>query len=103
MQQTLSIVKTLQKYLQKYGDDAVISQTIAKMMDYKAQKYDEQINRLNKDLKRFEKKYKKESAIFYEEFKDGRLGDDMDFIEWSSLYQMRNTLINKKMELEGVR
>ena len=103
MQQTLTKVKTLQKYLQKYGDDAVISQTITKMMDYKAQKYDEQINKLNKDLKKFEKKYKKNSAIFYEEFKDGRLGDNMDFIEWSSLYQMRNNLVNKKRELAGAR
>jgi hypothetical protein len=103
MQQTLTKVKTLQKFLRKYGDDVIISQTIAKMVDYKAQRYDEQINKLNKDLKRFEKKYKKESAIFFEEFKDGRLRDDMDFIEWSSLYQMRNSLVNKKMELAGIR
>ncbi|MEW6419782.1 MAG: hypothetical protein AB1480_16985 [Nitrospirota bacterium] len=103
MQQTLLKVKTLQKFVKKYGDDAVISQTITKMVDYKSQIYDEQINKLTKDLKRFEKKYKKESASFYREFKDGKLGDNMDFIEWSSLYQMRNSLVDKKAELAGMK
>lgn len=99
MQQTLLKIRKLEKFLQKYGDDIVIKNTIAKIMDYKAKKYDEQINRLNKDLKKYEKKYKKESASFYKEFKNGKLGDSMDFIEWSSLYQMKNKLIRKKAEL----
>jgi len=56
---------------------------------------------LNKDLKKFERTYKKESSVFFKEFKEGRIGDDMDFVEWSSLYQMRNRLLEKKAELEG--
>lgn len=100
MQQTLSKVKTLEKFVQKYGEDAVISQTITKMLDYKIQKYDEEIKRLNKLIKRFERLYKKESSVFFSEFQKGNLGDKMDFIEWDSLYQMRNCLIEKKTELE---
>ncbi len=99
MQQTLSKVKTLEKFVQKYGEDAVISQTITKMLDYKIQKYDEEIKRLNKLIKRFERLYKKESSVFFSEFQKGNLGDKMDFIEWDSLYQMRNRLIEKKTEL----
>ena len=100
MQQTLSKVKTLEKFVQKYGEDAVISQTITKMLDYKIQKYDEEIKRLNKLIKRFERLYKKESSVFFPEFQKGNLGDKMDFIEWDSLNQMRNRLIEKKTELE---
>jgi len=103
MQQTLSKVKTLEKFIQKHGDDAFISNTIAKMLDYKLQQYDEKIKRLNKDLKRFERIYKKDSSVFFKEFKEGRLGDEMDFVEWSSLYQMRNHLLEKKAELEGTK
>lgn len=99
MQQTLSKVKTLEKFVQKYGEDAVISQTITKMLDYKIQKYDEEIRRLNKLIKRFERLYKKESSVFFSEFQKGNFGDKMDFIEWDSLYQMRNRLIEKKTEL----
>src|SRR3989338_8645363 len=103
MQQTLSKVKHLEKFIQKYGEDVVISQTITKMLEYKIKEYDEEINRLNKELKKFERKYKKESSVFFDEFNKGRLGDDMDFIEWSSLYQMRSRLIEKKAELEGTK
>ena len=103
MQQTLTKVKHLEKFIQKYGEDVVISQTITKMLEYKIKEYDEEINRLNKELKKFERKYKKESSVFFDEFNKGRLGDDMDFIEWSSLYQMRSRLIEKKAELEGTK
>jgi len=100
MQQTLAKVKNLEKFIQKHGEDSVISQTITKMLDYKIQEYDEKINKLNKDLKKYERKYKKESPLFFDEFNKGRLGDEMDFIEWTSLYQMRSKLFKKKAELQ---
>lgn len=103
MQQTLAKVKNIEKFIQKYGEDVVISQTIVKMLEYKIQKYDEDIKRLNKELKRFERKYKKKSSVFFDEFDKGRLGDDMDYIEWASLYQMRNRLAEKKAELEEIK
>lgn len=101
MEQTLTKVKNLGKFIQKHGDDPFFSQTISKMLDYKIRKYEEEIKRLDKDLKKFEHKHRKDSSVFFKEFKKGRLGDDMDFVEWSSLYQMRNHLIEKKVELEG--
>lgn len=100
MQQTLLKVKNLEKFIQKHGDDTFISQTISKIMDYKTHKYNEEIKRLDKELKRFERNHKKESSVFLKEFKEGKLGDKMDFVEWASLYRMRNRLLEKKAELE---
>jgi predicted RNase H-like nuclease (RuvC/YqgF family) len=100
MEQTLTKVKNLEKFIKKYGEDVVISQTITKMLDYKIRQYDEEIKKLHRALSRFERKHKKESAAFFQEFKKGALGDEMDFIEWASLYQMRNRLMEKKSELE---
>ncbi len=71
------------------------------MLDYNIQQYDKEVKRLEKDLRKFERAYKKESAAFYKKFKEGRVDDNMDFIEWASLYQMRNRLLDKKTELEG--
>ena len=101
MQQTLTKVKKLEKFIRKHGEDPFFSHTISKMLDYKSQKYEEEIKRLNGDLKRFERKHRKNSSVFLKEFKEGKIGDDMDFVEWSSLYQMRNRLLEKKDELEG--
>ena len=101
MQQTLSKVKNLKKYIEKHGEDAFFSQTISKMLSYRIQKYSEDIERLDKELKRYECEYKKDSSAFFKEFNDGKIGDEMDFVEWASLYQMRNRISEKKMELEG--
>lgn len=103
MAHTLLKVKNLEKFIKKHGEDTFISQTISKMLTYKIQKYEEEIVRLNRELKRFERTYKKESSVFFKEFKAGKMGDDMDFIEWSSLYQMCNRLLEKKGELEGMK
>ena len=102
MKQTLLRVRSLEKFIQKHGEDAFISQTISKMLAYKVQKYKEQIKRLDKALRKFERTYEKESAVFFQEFVEGSLGDEMDFIEWSSLYQIRNSLLEKKNELKGM-
>ena len=103
MQQTLAKVRNLEKFIQKYGEDVVISRTINKMLEYKIRKYDEEINRLDKELKKFERKFKKTSSAFFNDFNRGKLGDHMDYIEWASLYQMRNRLADKKAELEGMK
>ena len=102
MEQTLLKVKNLEKFIQKHGEDAFVSQTISKMLVYKVQRYKEQIRRLDKALRKFERTYKKESPAFFRKFKEGKLGDEMDFVEWSSLYQMRNRLLEKKKEVEGM-
>lgn len=102
MEQTLSKVKNLEKFIQKHGEDAFISQTISKMLAYRVQEYKEEIRRLDKTLRKFERTYEKKSAVFFQEFVEGRLGDGMDFVEWSSLYQIRNRLLEKKKELEGM-
>ena len=73
------------------------------MLTYKIQKYEKELKKLEKELKKFERSYKKESSIFFKEFKEGKLGDDMEFVEWSSLYQMRIRLLEKKIELEGMK
>jgi len=39
---------------------------------------------------------KKTHQFFSKEFKSGRAGDDMNLIEWSSLYQMRERFFVKK-------
>lgn len=101
MKRTLLKVKKLEKFIEKYGEDSFVSQSISKMLDYKIKEYGEEIKRLNKELRMFERTYGMKSLVFYRKFSEGRLGDNMDFIEWSSIYQMHKHLLGKKVELEG--
>lgn len=99
---SLSKVKDLERFIEKHGEDDFIARTISKMAAYKVQKFEQKIEQLSQDLKKFEGIYGKESHAFFEEFGKGLLGDEMDFIEWSSLFQMRSRLLEKKKELEGM-
>jgi len=101
MGQTLAKVKNLEKFIQKHGEDTFFSQSISKLLDYKLQNYEEEVKRLTRELKKYERRYKKESSVFFKKFKEGKAGDDMDLIEWSSLYQMRKRLFEKMTELKG--
>lgn len=43
-----------------------------------------QLNRLKKELKTFERKYRMTSSEFYNKFEKGDLGDKQDFFVWVS-------------------
>jgi len=102
MKRTLARVKDLEQFIRKHGDDVLISQTISKLLSYKIQQYGKEIRKLDRELKKFERTHHMESSDFFKDFSEGKLGDEMDFVEWSSLYQMRQRLLAKKAELEGV-
>ena len=40
------------------------------------------------DLRCFEQKYEMASDLFYSRFQAGQMGDDLDIMEWASLYNM---------------
>ena len=105
MAQTMSKVKIKkqEKFIREFGDDELITSSISKMMDYKLVKYEEEIKKLDKELRQFERAYKKESSAFIKDFAAGRQGDEMDFVEWASLYRMRQRLAERKAKLEGMR
>jgi hypothetical protein len=44
---------------------------------------------IESNLKRFEDKYGLGSSEFIQKFESVEMGDDMDFIEWDSLFDMR--------------
>jgi len=101
MSKTLTKVKNLDQFVRKHGEDALIAGTITKMLEYKIQQYQKEINRLKREMANFERAYGMSSSDFYQKYIAGDLGDDLDFVEWSSFYQMRQRLLDKRTELEN--
>jgi hypothetical protein len=99
---TLTQLKKLEKYVNTYGEDHLIANSLSKIVDYKIQQYENLLNDLRSDLISFEKRYNKKSDEFHRSFKNGELGDDMDFVEWSSLYDMYQRTLGKKRMLESM-
>jgi hypothetical protein len=50
------------------------------------------------ELQEYERKYEMSSSEFFERFRRGELGDDMDWIEWAGVYQLFQRL-KRRVEL----
>ena len=50
------------------------------------------------ELREYERKYKMSSSEFFEQFRRGELGDDMDWIDWAGTYQIFQRL-KRRVEL----
>lgn len=47
---------------------------------------------LRADLAGFEEMYGMDSDTFYRQYEEGKLGDAVDFVEWSSTVEMMNNI-----------
>ncbi len=60
------------------------------------------INKTKKELNRFEKKFETESSLFYEQYQDGSLGDQMDYIRWAGEYETLQRLKQDYRDLQEI-
>ena len=89
MSSTLDKIKRLEKYLaQDAFDDPVLDSTIDKLLAREIFNVRNLQTRLQEQLSLFETQYKLKSDVFYKQFQNGDLGDEMDFVEWASTVEM---------------
>lgn len=65
-----------------------MDQVLDKVFAQEAAEEETLIAQLRADLDRFEARYGLDSGAFYERFSRGEMGDDADFVEWASVYDM---------------
>jgi hypothetical protein len=92
----LAQLKKLEDYVARYGDDQFITASLTKLVEYKIQRYERTLEDLRQDLMQFEQTYHRSSDEFYQAFTRGEAGDDMDVVEWGSLYAMYKRILAKK-------
>jgi hypothetical protein len=76
--------------------DRILEQILGVMLTRHRQKlaiYDE-------DIHKFEQHYHLDSEEFLQQFNAGILGDNMDFFEWFSLWELRKDILTKISKLE---
>ena len=56
---------------------------------------EEGLDLLVEDLKKFEQKFGMSTVEFYRKFCAGKMGDDMDVIEWAGLYEGYVNLVQR--------
>lgn len=99
--QAIANIRILERYVEKNKNDKIVEGTISKIIHFKIDKYKKELKALENDLKVFEKKYRMETKKFFKDFEAGELGDDIDFVEWSSLYKIYQRITDRMDILEG--
>lgn len=90
-QHTTSRLSRLQRMIRIYEAGQVselMDRTLDKLFSLEAYEEEKAIKTLRGDLDELEARFGMESSDFFERFERGEMGDDIDFIEWASLYQM---------------
>jgi len=72
--------------MEKIGAGALADQALRKLIRLQLQKYEKQLEEVQKELEPFEKRYGMSSDECHRRFMAGELGDDADIVEWMGLY-----------------
>lgn len=90
---TLEKIRRLEQYVSTQDAvDSVLDMAIDKLVRREIERLQILQDELRMDLASFEETYGLDSATFYRQFEGGTLGDEMDFIEWSSTVDMLENL-----------
>ena len=95
MTQTLTKWQTLEV---AYADE--LERVFDKLIAGKLSEQRLLLNRYDRDLVEFEQRHNMDSQDFYARFEAGGLGDDMDFFEWSGLWELRQRLSDQISQIE---
>lgn len=97
MQQLMTKLETLQA---AYADSNELELVFDKLIGGKLSEQRLKLARYDRDLAQFEQQYGMSSPEFYRRFESGDLGDDMDYFEWSGLWELRQRLASQIQYLE---
>ena len=72
--------------MQKIGAGALADQALRKLIHLQPQKYEKQLEEVQRELEPFEKQHSMSSEECHRRFMAGELGDDADIVDWMGLY-----------------
>ncbi|MFM7367172.1 MAG: hypothetical protein ACKO2Z_05060, partial [Sphaerospermopsis kisseleviana] len=85
-------LKVLETLSQQGGYSDILASSLRNIIHQEREHIQQQIRELESDLQVFEQRYQLSSVEFYQQFKAGKLGDEVDFVEWSAFYRMWSDL-----------
>ena len=91
---TLSTLESLQTLYEKGYRSDVVDKAVAKIIAMEREQAKQTLLELETRLTEYEKLYEMASDDFYIRFQTGKLGDDVEFIEWSAFFEMREATIS---------
>lgn len=100
MNDALSNIKILEKYIAVHKNDAYINNALSKLIETKIWQIDKDIDELKAEVFKFEKLYQMKSDVFNNKYYAGELEDKRDFKDWAACYKMLQNRIDVKAILK---
>ncbi len=85
---TLGKLRILEELYRSGRLSDVIERTVDKLIELERDRAERELDDLTGHLRAFESQYQMSSEEFYQRYERGELGDSVDFMEWSSFYDM---------------
>ncbi len=90
------LAQKVEKLVDSYTNKNILFEQI---IESQKDKIRQEINEIDKDLKKYEAKYTMSSENFYDKFEKGEAGDSHDFMIWAGIYEMQ---LKRKIKLEKI-
>ncbi len=87
-EKTLGRLQYLEALYRRGYRSEVIDRSLDKIIELERAAARRELADLQERLRVFETQYQMSSQNFYQSFRAGELGDAMDFVEWSTFYEM---------------
>jgi hypothetical protein len=101
--QLIKQLRLLQALVEQDGmGDEVTEMTISKLLHYEVEKLRGRQRQMEEKLSAFEAQYHLNTEEFCRRFREGQLGDAMDFLEWSALADMHLETSQRLAEAEQI-
>ncbi len=98
---TLEKLQILESLCRSGYQSDVIQRTIDKLIALEQDRVRRELSKLRARLQAFEAQYEMSSDDFYKRYEQGELGDAADFMEWSSFYDMAQSVEQHLKRLSG--
>jgi hypothetical protein len=60
------------------------------------------INRIQDELKEYEKKFNMSSAQFYKQYQSGKMGDSLEIIDWAGKFELLGSIKDEYQALKEI-
>ena len=94
-------LRVLAQLYQQGQASELVGRTLDKLLAHETALCREQLDQIRGDLVGFEDQYDCSSDEFYRRYQAGQTDDQMDYIEWASLVQIRDNLQERLHILTG--
>ncbi|MEA5419698.1 hypothetical protein VB712_10735 [Spirulina sp. CCNP1310] len=90
--QIITQLKILETLYQQGQSNPTLENTLTKIIQQELLTLKQQQAELQTDIQQLEQRHQMSSSELYQQFHQGQLSDDLDFIEWNAYHEMHNTL-----------